>query len=171
MNLLVRVHWSCFLVSSCAAVDGAVEEDSPAWSNLQYTQTRTQTHTVSTLPLVAVMQCENSSRAVLTKPLNPYKTNISVERCNYYGQMRPLPKNGSLCWPLHGILHCASLGWIALQPQTVIVELRMLEQVHSKWTQSSKHSWPSNHQAKTLCHIHIYIYIISTLRKYFSKMS
>lgn len=38
------------------------------------------------------MQCENSSRVVLTKLLNPYKINISVERYNYHGQMRPLSK-------------------------------------------------------------------------------
>lgn len=30
INLPVCVHWLHFLVSSCAAVDGAVEEDSPA---------------------------------------------------------------------------------------------------------------------------------------------
>lgn len=29
IHLLVCVHWLRFLVSSCAAVDGAVEEDSP----------------------------------------------------------------------------------------------------------------------------------------------
>lgn len=30
LHLLVCVHWLHFLVSSCAAVDAAVEEDSPA---------------------------------------------------------------------------------------------------------------------------------------------
>lgn len=64
LNLLVRVHWLCDPVSAGAAVDAAVVEDSPAWSNLQFTH-------INILTLVAVLQCENSSRVVLSKPLNP----------------------------------------------------------------------------------------------------
>lgn len=52
-NLLVWVHWLGFPVSAFAAVDAAVVEDSPAWSNLQSTHTNTY---INIFTVAAVMQ-------------------------------------------------------------------------------------------------------------------